>query len=303
MLRIFCKLLALLAVVMLSHADETNLETTSRFARLGDGCHHVFLDLGANIGVHARFLFERKHYPKAQYHSIFDMWFGADRRLVCVFAFEPNPQHYARHHALERHFGSRGLVYHMFPFAVAETNGTMKMYPNARRETLFTGNPSQGVGFSMVNRESNREGAESKYNFDGTQEVLTLQTIDITEFVDHHVIGRRLPIKVDQDKPPAVVVKMDVEGAEFDILDAMVDRDVLCRDRGVSMLTLEWHTKDKFLPISTKRFGVIRTAHQAEEERSRIQQRLSTLRDRSNCSFQYTMLDDESYAYDQVPIL
>lgn len=265
-----------------------------------DGCHHVFLDLGANVGVHTRILFEQTRYPKARYNSIFDEWFGTDRHIVCAFAFEPNKQHAARHYALERAYASRGWVYRMFPYAVAATNGTINMYPNARRERSFTGKPSKGVGFSMVDRESSRQGTDSKYNFNETQEVLTLPTIDVAEFIDRHVIDRRLPLKADTDKPPAVVIKMDVEGAEFDVLNAMIDRGVLCR--GVSMLTLEWHTTLKFLPIPTKSFGVLQTPRQAEDARARTQQRMD-VRDRTNCSFQYTMLDDESYAYDQAPIL
>jgi hypothetical protein len=41
--------------------------------KLADGCHHIFLDVGANIGVHSRFLFEPDKYPNAdKAHSIFD---------------------------------------------------------------------------------------------------------------------------------------------------------------------------------------------------------------------------------------
>lgn len=63
--------------------------------RLGDGCFHVFLDVGANIGVHGRFLFEPKKYPEAVVaRAIFDEEFGAERdnRDVCAFEFEPNPR-------------------------------------------------------------------------------------------------------------------------------------------------------------------------------------------------------------------
>ena len=67
-------------------------------AKLGDGCYHVFLDVGANRGVHGRFLFEPQKYPKSKAVKLFEEWFGSpderDNRLVCVFAFEPNPAHY-----------------------------------------------------------------------------------------------------------------------------------------------------------------------------------------------------------------
>ena len=45
--------------------------------KYGDGCYHVFLDIGANIGVHGRFLFEPDVYPNAILaHNVFDKHFG-----------------------------------------------------------------------------------------------------------------------------------------------------------------------------------------------------------------------------------
>ena len=36
-----------------------------------DGCYHVYLDAGSNIGAQVRKLFEPKRYPQAYVHSIF----------------------------------------------------------------------------------------------------------------------------------------------------------------------------------------------------------------------------------------
>ena len=61
-------------------------------AQLADGCYHVFLDIGANLGVHSQFLFEPEKYPDAKFaRRIFDEDFGIrrDNRDICVFAFEP----------------------------------------------------------------------------------------------------------------------------------------------------------------------------------------------------------------------
>jgi len=37
--------------------------TTIQQSKLGDGCYHIFLDVGSNIGIHARFLYEPDRYP------------------------------------------------------------------------------------------------------------------------------------------------------------------------------------------------------------------------------------------------
>ena len=62
-----------------------------------DGCYHVYLDVGSNIGIQVRKLFEPHLYPKAKVHKIFDHFFGqAEFREIsdiCVVGFEPNPNH------------------------------------------------------------------------------------------------------------------------------------------------------------------------------------------------------------------
>ena len=37
--------------------------TTIQQSKLGDGCYHIFLDVGSNIGIHARFLYQPDRYP------------------------------------------------------------------------------------------------------------------------------------------------------------------------------------------------------------------------------------------------
>ena len=44
---------------------ESAAGTLQRQPKLADGCYHVFLDVGSNIGMHVRFLFEPFLYNKA----------------------------------------------------------------------------------------------------------------------------------------------------------------------------------------------------------------------------------------------
>ena len=56
-----------------SGGENNNINISSRYTKpnnqqrrrpkLGDGCRHVFLDVGSNIGVHGRILFEPHLYP------------------------------------------------------------------------------------------------------------------------------------------------------------------------------------------------------------------------------------------------
>ena len=64
-----------------------------------DGCYHVYLDVGSNIGIQVRKLFEPGLYPDAPVLKVFDDHFGPveykGRRqdTVCAVGFEPNPRH------------------------------------------------------------------------------------------------------------------------------------------------------------------------------------------------------------------
>ena len=82
----------------------SRVTSRDRKEKLGDGCYHVFLEVGSNVGIHGRFLFEPQKYPNAkEAHGIFNEHFGPrdirDNRNTCVFAFEPNPTHNVRHFA------------------------------------------------------------------------------------------------------------------------------------------------------------------------------------------------------------
>ena len=68
-----------------------------------DGCVHVYLDVGSNIGVQVRKLFEPNLYPDAYILSYFDEWYGKYDNVtkkrpekICAVGFEPNPSHVKR---------------------------------------------------------------------------------------------------------------------------------------------------------------------------------------------------------------
>ena len=62
-----------------------------------DGCQHVYLDVGSNIGVQVRKLYQPELFPNASVLEVFDGAFGrmANRNLsqLCAVGFEPNPKH------------------------------------------------------------------------------------------------------------------------------------------------------------------------------------------------------------------
>ena len=116
-----------------------------RKSKLGDGCRHVFLDVGSNIGVHSRILFEPSMYPiknntnaiaansglaKFSARHFFEEQFGLeDDRVnteICIFAFEPNPKHIQRQRELEQVYKNMGWRYHFLQAGVSEPLATHK---------------------------------------------------------------------------------------------------------------------------------------------------------------------------------
>lgn len=99
---------------------------TARKSKLADGCYHVLLGVGANIGVNVRFLYEPHLYPKAhKVWKLFDDEFGSSRDNgdQCVFAFQPNPAHGQRFENLTTAYTKMGWRYQHFMAGVSDIDG------------------------------------------------------------------------------------------------------------------------------------------------------------------------------------
>ena len=106
------------------------------------GCRNIFIDLGANVGIHSRFLFEPHRYPRERhpktgrdlhpYADIFDREFGRSRNLsaTCAVAFEPNPGHSARHRELHAAYLNAGWRHLHVAAGVSDRNGSLTFYAN-----------------------------------------------------------------------------------------------------------------------------------------------------------------------------
>ena len=64
------------------------------------GCYHVYLDVGTNIGIQIRKLYQPQLYKDAQIHPVFEKYFNrkidaldASLPYICAVGFEPNPHH------------------------------------------------------------------------------------------------------------------------------------------------------------------------------------------------------------------
>merc|ERR1719198_20567 len=96
------------------------------------GCRKVFLDVGSNIGVHVREVFEGSKYPESHLRKTFVEWFGDEEFRkqpsatsgVCAVGFEANPRIAPHLKDIEEAYAKEGWKAFFFaPQAVSDKNG------------------------------------------------------------------------------------------------------------------------------------------------------------------------------------
>lgn len=229
-----------------------------------DGCRYVYMDVGSNIGIHVRFLFEPKNYPKSKFAGqIFDRFFmkNRDRKDICAFGFEPNPAHVDRLDHLSAHLKSKGHRAYFFHGGVSNETSTKTFYalPNDTEHNDW--------GFSALPRN-------------GFTKKFTVNTIDISKFILNKVVKRKIPPPLHlEDPPPTVIMKMDIEGYEYVVLPMMLATKAIC---DVDVLTIEYHDNKIKVPEGTT---------------AQMQEKLKLARE-NGCKVRVFDLDDESYLND-----
>eukprot|EP01083_Nonionella_stella_P288810 982751_1 len=191
---------------------------------LGDGCNHVFIDAGANIGVHSRFLFEPQKYPNSKTaQAIFERQFGPSRNNLdfCAFGFEPNPAHVARHKQLESEYKKVGWRYQFINAAISDDLGDAIFYHNddeEKEEWGFGDHITRGEGIPV-----------------------TVQTIRLSTWLQDEILNRKLPETAygSYKAGAKVVMKMDIETLEYKVLPDLWFTGVLCET--VDYLFMEVH--------------------------------------------------------------
>lgn len=189
-------------------------------------CKLFFIDAGSNIGVHIRILFEGQHYQKSKYQAVFTETFGdsawrskrSNETGLCAIGIEASPVQENRLKKLETCYRARGWhVKFLTPAALS-----------AKGHEL--------VKFFVNNRSSI---SSNLYNHGGGTEV-HVPTVDLSEVVQKVLDGR--------GEKGKVVVKMDIEGAEFEVFPRLNEQGCLCNER-IGKMTVEWHpekVKDLF---------------------------------------------------------
>jgi len=223
-------------------------------------CENIYLDFGTNIGVQIRKLFEPHKYPKALVTQVFDSVFGEVKhrpKTTCALGMEPNPDQHERLQSLETGYNQRGFRVHIYPFAAWKEEGTLDFQ-------TWTADGHESWG----SRISSASFVELP-----TWRVTKVRTVDLAAFI------KTLP----QGKTR--LMKLDIEGAEYETLANAIPKDILCKDT-IPKLYIESH-----------RFGSIATWKGARNFKA-VAQRIKNHNCKNSSPTELLALDDETYLHD-----
>ena len=171
-----------------------------------DGCRHVYIDMGTNIGVQIRKLYEPHLYKGAYVLPLFREIFANETSEVCSVGFEANPVHDKYLQEYEAYCAKRGWRVKVFTStAIGTKDGNVTFYTDP------TDNANNQWGASLVTS--------------GHKSNVTVRSIDIASWMRQYVFTRFVPAG---STPPRIMMKSDIEGHDPNVLADMILKGVYC---------------------------------------------------------------------------
>lgn len=244
------------------HSGSYKAKVTKLYQLIDSGrCDHFYFDMGTNIGVQIRKLYEPQYFEGAPVLPIFDKYFGEDRRRVCAVGFEPNIVHVQRLNEMERAYTNAG-----FPLVIFTTSGLSHM------SGILT-------FYHDIDRVDNgTEFSNSMYDVRALRDAYNVTAIDAGSFYAN--------ISKVWSRPPhaKVVAKLDIEGAEYVVMPSIMGHGALCF---FDLLFIEYHPH---YMVNTKELTFRR------EMIDMLPKMLNYVKvHTSSCNTEFTDLDDESF--------
>eukprot|EP00798_Chlamydomonas_sp_ICE-L_P004461 gene4461-14614_t len=182
---------------------------------MADGCRHVYIDMGTNIGHNIRKVYQPELYKRIGRNAIteelFSRNFGDERRSVCSFGFEANPIHEPRLKRLETACQKFGYRVHIFTStAVYDQYTNVSLNPDL--------DPQHNSWAARLIRDNfTRPG----------RAVVIVPAVDMADFMLKEVIGRYIP-PGESERPPSVVMKTDIEWTDVRVMSHLILQGVFC---------------------------------------------------------------------------
>lgn len=245
------------------------------------GCRKLFLDIGSNVGVHSRQVFEGARYTKSKLRATFARIFGDESRRslpselsgVCSIGFEANPRIASRLGDIENAYKQKGWkAFFIAPLAVGDKRKSIVLSQDKSKTSH---------GSSIANRT---------HETDRAWEKVTIPMFDFEEFMEQYIIPRRKAGEIE-----TVFAKMDIEGAEFLVIPKMLAGQGMCKSKGIDVMTIEWHDAAN----RWNHIGVVPPDCIQCDKKSV----LKAIKAHTRCKLADVVdVDDEAYAFDPIPL-
>lgn len=225
-------------------------------------CKKLYLDMGTNIGVQIRKLYEPQCYPNARALAQFNRSFGTEvgnHADVCAIGFEPNPHHTYRLKDVEGYLAiKKGFPVRIFTeMAIGARNGMASfMFDNWIKKHEWSSR-------IIMNSDSQQEKRTI------TQQVQMIDYATLLEAVS---------------KVTIVLAKMDIEGSEYQAIASAVAQGVFCRAGTVMMEQHPHFASPQERPPDSFIESINFLARQMGK----------------NCTTQFISMDDETYMHDNM---
>lgn len=209
------------------HQDQK--ATLFRYLRKGS-CKHIYLDIGTNIGVQIRKLYEPSYYPSAPAINTYNEYFGKSKTHsnVCSIGFEASSNHTDRLLHLQEAYRRAGFPTVIFTDTAASVeNGIIKFYRD-----LKSNSDKHEWGASVLPTE----GEESA--------PLIAIAVDLNEFIHETFQTWKSSYSYNKERSK-VYAKLDIEGSEYWVVPHMLGGGSLCL---INRMTIEWHLERACAP-------------------------------------------------------
>ena len=231
-------------------------------------CEHLYLDVGTNRGIQIRKLYEPSLYPDAKLPKYFNEYFGEfsteSRRKVCTIGFEPNEKWDSTLLGIEEAYKRQGFHVIMFTSTAASLNGANVPFYRVKRVVSMKDNIEASAtlfDYKSEDRQSSKTGS-----------------VNFVSFVKLFVNEFRKAGKV-------VVMKMDIEGWEYELIPSMVVGGGIC---AVNFAFVEFHNHPSLAKKCPPNFV------------ENLNWMLGTVK---SCPTKFVDVDDETYSNTDYPLI
>lgn len=227
--------------------------------------HGIYLDIGTNVAVQIRKLYEPERFPRASVLPMFEKYFGIreNRSKVCAVGFEPNSAHTAYLNTVNAHFRNKSLPAYVFTdVAVSSHRGQASFFtdPGSSKD-------KHEWAASLATRSTPK---------------IKVQLVDLQNFILDVVVPVARLEKERTGKTPPIVMKLDIEGAEYTVLPALIVSGALCH---IDLIFAEWHDHMRGVIPGSANLTKGEIIHAFESMQAT----------NPTCKLMFSDLDDESY--------